>query len=207
MTAGHTRPKIKICGITRPEDALKAQALGADYIGFIFTKYSPRQITATQARAMTALLTTARPVGVFVEQDLQQTLEIAATAGLHGIQHHRYFHREALAPYFYIHVCSSDALPEFDFSAQLDSIGALLVDKAAPGTYGGTGQSFDWRALPPAQMARIIIAGGIGPDNIAAALALRPFGVDLSSRVESAPGIKDHHKMEQLFEIIGGEQS
>lgn len=192
--------KIKICGITRVEDALLAEALGADFIGMIFTRESKRQVVVDQAKEIASKLTSALPVGVFIEQDFDETVGIAREAGLRGVQHHALLFQKP-APFFYIHAHGvtgevradvfSDPAPDY-----------ILLDSHAAGQKGGTGKVFDWQYMPAHHRARIFMAGGIGAHNIAAALALKPYAVDLSSSVEESPGIKGHQKLKLLFAEI-----
>lgn len=192
------KTKVKICGITREDDALLAEKLGADFIGFIFSKYSKRQVHPDQAEQMISKLTTAKPVGVFVEQDLEETLSIARQAGLYGIQHHGFF-EEGIKDFFYIHTVP---VSDQDLAGDIFNISApdaFLCDTKVKGQYGGTGQSFDWSILPEEQIHKIIIAGGVGAHNISDILKTGAYAADLSSSVESAPGIKDHHKLREFF--------
>lgn len=190
--------KVKICGITRVEDALFAESLGADFIGFIFTRHSKRQIEVEQAIAIVKRLTSAKPIGVFIEQDYDETQEIARAAGLFGIQHYSYF-AEGFASYFYIHAQNFYDAQPFDAFLNKPGPDVFLIDHAVKGLYGGTGQSFDWSALPKDRMHKMIIAGGIGPNNVMQALHFNPYAIDLSSSVEVAPGIKDHRLLERFF--------
>lgn len=194
------RSNIKICGITRIEDALLAEELGADFIGLIFTRPSPRCITPGQAREITSRLTRAKAVGVFVEQNFEETLAIAKTAGLAGIQHYSLPEKKP-APYFCIYAQAVQGVVD-DTVFQHPVPDYILLDTYSVRQHGGTGRSFDWSLIPPAHHHRIFIAGGIGPHNIAAALALRPYAIDLSSGVEDSPGIKSHEKLNHLFAEI-----
>lgn len=193
------KTRIKICGITRVEDALLAEKLGADFIGLILTHHSKRSISADHARDIAGALTTAKPIGVFVEQDFAETINLARHIGLHGVQHYTYFDA-GFAPFFYIHAQSiaAEQHPNMGFS----SADALLMDTKVGSQHGGTGQTFDWSVLPPVHLSRTIIAGGITPDNIADALRLTPYAVDLSSGIEDSPGIKNAQKLQQLFKEV-----
>jgi phosphoribosylanthranilate isomerase len=192
------RTKIKICGITRPQDAMLAEQLGADYLGFIFAPSSPRYIAPMDARAITAQLTRAVPVGVFVDTSVDETLAIAHAAGLKAIQHYQY-HPGAFRDYSYICAMRMGA-PDMPADWSLSAADYVLVDSYDAHSHGGTGKTFDWSALAGQPMARLFLAGGIGAHNLGAALRLSPFAVDLSSAVESAPGQKHPLKLQQLFE-------
>ena len=196
------RPKIKICGITRVEDALLAESLGANYIGLIFATRSPRCIAPEQARAITSCLETARSVGVFLEQTLDESLSIAASAGLAGIQHYALLEKKP-TPFFYMHAQPvRGEVQESLFDNPVPDY--VLLDTYAGGQHGGTGKTFDWSLIPSAHRNRLFIAGGIGPQNIAPALALGVYGIDLSSGVEDEgrPGIKNAEKLKHLFAEI-----
>lgn len=196
------RSKIKICGITRVEDALLAEELGADYIGLIFTSQSKRMVSVSQAGAITSRLTRVKPVGVFIEQDFGETLAIAAAAGLAGIQHYSLFDRK---PGAYTYIYAQNAAGAADFSQPVPDY--FLLDSHVDGQKGGTGQVFDWAKMPEQGCEKIFMAGGIGPHNIAEAMRYKPYAIDLSSGVEESPGIKDHKKLKQLFaEIENAEQ-
>jgi len=194
------KPKIKICGITNSRDALLAESLGADYIGMIFARQSPRNVTVELADAIAQKLTTAKPVGVFVEQDYIKTLEIAQKVGLWGIQHYSYYPQK-FPDFQYIYAVRMGAP---DAPKDLSSLQAdyLLLDSYVENQHGGTGKTFDWAELAQLDRSRAFLAGGLGPLNICAAAQTFPYALDLSSSVETAPGIKDANKLQQLFENL-----
>jgi phosphoribosylanthranilate isomerase len=189
------RTRIKICGITRAEDAAVAVACGADAIGFVFAP-SPRQVTLAQAAEVAASVPppVAR-VGVFVNPDPGVVEEVIAEVGLTAVQ---------LCGDESPELCSDLSIPVvkvlrvgigFDWSEVEPYRGhaaALLLDTFVPGKAGGTSQAFDWRSIGESPVwAHLFIAGGLTADNVADAIrALRPFAVDVSSGVESAPGVK-----------------
>lgn len=194
------RTRIKICGITRAEDAAVAVACGADAIGFVFAP-SPRQVTFAQAAQVAASVPppVAR-VGVFVDPEPGLVEEAVAAVGLTAVQ---------LCGHETPGMCSALPVPvikaiavgtDFDWDSAEPyrrHAGALLLDTYVAGKAGGTSQAFDWQSAgePPA-WAHLFVAGGLGPDNVAGAIrAIRPFAVDVSSGVESAPGIKDAEKI------------
>lgn len=194
------RSKIKICGITRAEDALLAEELGADFIGLIFTRTSPRCVTVEQARQITARLTRARAIGVFVEQNFDETTAIAAATGLSGIQHYTLFPAKP-APCFYVHAHAVQGKTE-ESLLNHSAPDYLLLDTYSKNQHGGTGKIFDWSILPTLHRHRIFLAGGIGPHNIRQALSHYPYAIDLSSGVEDRPGIKSAEKLKHLFAEI-----
>lgn len=187
--------RIKICGITRPQDALAAAEAGADALGFMFFAGSSRAIDLAAAREIIRQLPPfiAR-VGVFVNPSREEVLR-AMEAGIDTLQ----FHGEE-SPEF----CASFDRPVIKAlrvrdASSLTSLGqyrvaAILLDAFVPGQLGGTGARFDWELAIRAREtgARIILAGGLTPENIGEAVRkVRPFGVDVSSGVECSPGQKD----------------
>lgn len=196
-----SRPTIKICGITRVEDALLAESLGADHIGLIFASQSPRCLTVERAIKIRSALTHAQPVGVFVDHDLEATLEIAKKVGLSVIQHHQKL-PEKPDPYGYFRVLSVQDAGSLGDISQDSLPDKFLLDTYVKGVPGGTGQRFDWNLvanLTPELRAKVILAGGLNPDNVAEAVATGASGIDVSSGVEPGPkndlrndpGIKD----------------
>jgi phosphoribosylanthranilate isomerase len=204
-------PRVKICGLTNFEDAAAAVEAGADLLGFIFYERSPRYVEPEQAREIVARLRRAYPpgeqpayrvVGVFVNRPAAYIAAIMALVGLDWAQlsgdepvavlealQRRAF--KAIRPRTY-----EEADAEASFYAALSPKAGprLLIDAYRPGEYGGTGQRADWEiAAQLARLRSILLAGGLTPDNVAEAVrAVRPWGVDVSSGVERAPGVKDH---------------
>jgi phosphoribosylanthranilate isomerase len=190
---------LKVCGITNQEDGAAAIAGGATAIGFNFYPRSPRYIAPERA-AEIASAPGVRRVGVFVNEDRARIEEIARIAALDVAQLHG---DEAPAGYpASIAVWKAARVSEgFDF-AQFDHCPAeaLLLDGPAAELYGGSGKTFDW-SLAVVGAHRIILAGGLDASNVAQAVALaHPWGVDACSRIESAPGKKDHKKMTEFLE-------
>lgn len=183
---------VKICGITNESDALMATAMGTDAVGFIFAP-SSRQIAPTQARDIARRLPPEiLTVGVFRDEAPQRVVEVVNTAGLRGVQLHGHetpaeakWIRQRV-PFVVKAFAAGDPLLDKVADYPVD---AVLLDSAQP----GSGQVFDWslvEALPVG--ARLILAGGLGPDNVAEAVArVRPWGVDAATGVESSPGRKD----------------
>ena len=194
---------VKICGITRLEDAQQAVEHGATALGFVFWPRSPRYVAPERAaeivRALPAGVTT---VGVFVNEPVDRVRAIAATAGVGIVQ----LHGDEPAAY-----AGAVGYPIFRSVTLADAIEAsvtwpvgtrLLLDAADRERRGGTGQQVDWsRAAAIARQQPVILAGGLTPDNVADAIAdVEPYGVDVSSGVESAPGIKDAIKVARFLE-------
>ena len=197
---------VKVCGLTRIEDAAAACELGAAAVGFIFWPRSPRFIDPYRARAIVrALPPFVTPVGVFVNQPADYVNGVASLVRLGAVQLHgdedvEYIARIARPVIKAVSngtAASSSAWPR-------DAV--LLVDAHDPERRGGTGLAADWDAAARlARSRRVLLAGGLNAGNVADAVAhVRPFGVDVSSGVESAPGIKDRGRMEDFFRVLRG---
>jgi len=195
--------RVKICGITNRDDALHAAACGADALGFVFFSGSPRCVTPEQVRAIAEVLPPfVSRVGLFVNESPERIRAIAGECGLDVLQLHGDEVPAACVfpPYRVIKgVRPRNSVDLAPLSAY--PVAALLVDAAVPGQFGGTGQRADWQlAAQLAAAHRVILAGGLTPDNVAtAAQQVRPYGVDVSSGVESAPGRKDPAKVAQFI--------
>jgi phosphoribosylanthranilate isomerase len=194
---------VKICGITRDEDARAAVEFGADALGFIFWPDSPRVISAEAARAIIeSIPQPVQAVGVFVNQPVSFVNDCVRRAGLTRVQ----LHGEE-TPDYAAHV-SCPVIKSTTVGRKLaDGWPAdvlWLIDVHDPQRRGGTGRTVDWAAAAEiAAERRVLLAGGLTPDTISEAIArVRPFGVDVSSGVESAPGKKDRAKLEALFEAL-----
>jgi phosphoribosylanthranilate isomerase len=196
---------VKICGITRADDAHQAIGCGANALGFVFWPRSPRFIDPFRARAIVRTLPPfVTVVGVFVDQPLAEVNGIAALVPLSAVQLHG---SEPPQTPDAIRVPVIKALSGPDADASADhwtTRVTLLVDAHDPERRGGTGRKADWTAAARIAARRpIILAGGLTPDNVAEAIAsVQPFGIDLSSGVESAPGIKDPARLRALFDIV-----
>ena len=197
---------VKICGITRGEDAAAAVACGAGALGFVFWPKSPRFIDPAAARQIIRTLPPfVTPVGVFVNQPAEEVNEVAALAGLGAVQ----LHGDESAEYAsamtrpVLKALTVDAAEKHAERAWPAGT-MVLLDVHDPVRRGGTGQTIDWaRAAGIAAEQPIVLAGGLNADNVATALAhVRPFGIDVSSGVERAPGIKDRDRLQALFEAI-----
>ncbi|PWT96912.1 MAG: N-(5'-phosphoribosyl)anthranilate isomerase [Terriglobia bacterium] len=189
---------LKICGITNAEDAAAAIAAGATAIGFNFYPRSPRYIAPERA-ADIASPEGVRRVGVFVDEQAAHIQEIARVAALGVAQLHG---AEAPSQYpEHLPVWKAARVDDaFDFSIYQDSPAeALVLDGPAGELFGGSGKSFDWSRAAVSRR-RVILAGGLDASNVAQAVALaRPWGVDACSKLESAPGKKDHRRMTEFL--------
>ncbi len=195
--------RVKICGITRLADAVAAAEAGADAVGFVFHSASPRYIKPENAgviaRALPPFLTTVR---VFVDSPPDQVKQTLAAAGLDVAQLHGSESVEYCAMFPRVIKAMRVKGPEVvDMLKEYTSVSAFLLDAFHPDALGGTGESFDWKiAAKAAQTHRIILAGGLTPDNIAEAVGqVRPYAVDVASGVEKTPGIKDLDKVREFI--------
>lgn len=194
---------MKVCGITRLEDALAAVELGAAALGFVCWKGSPRCLDREALRAIVqALPPFVLTVGVFVDQPVDEMIATARFAGLHVVQLHG-----AEDPGTYagmdVPVIKSISVTDKGFSIDPDAYPptvTILLDAHDPVRKGGTGQTIDWSmAALLAARRRVILAGGLSASNVGEAIArVRPYAVDVSSGVERAPGIKDPEKLERF---------
>lgn len=193
---------IKVCGITSVNDALHAIEQGATAVGFVLWDKSPRAVAVDRATEIIAKLPShVMTVGVFVNEPIDSIRTTAKRAGLTAVQLHG-DEPPAYADALDWPVIRAVSVSEIDRVADAWPVDtALLVDNIDPVRRGGTGAAVDWsRAAGVAKTRRIVLAGGLTPDNVASAIrAVRPFGVDVSSGVESAPGVKDFDKVTQFI--------
>jgi phosphoribosylanthranilate isomerase len=196
---------VKICGITRVEDAMMAVSLGATAIGFIFWPGSPRCIAPSDARAIAdSLPEQVLKVGVFVDAAPAQIQHTIGEAHLTAVQ----LHGDEAAPSALalktrvIKAMSLDQVSDAALEAWRGT--PILLDANDPVRRGGTGRTIDWRrAASVAARHDVILAGGLRPENVVDAITrVRPYGIDVSSGVEAAPGVKDHDKLRGLFEAL-----
>lgn len=206
--------KVKVCGVTDPENARLAVELGADYLGLNFYPGSPRCIGIERAREIAAAVGGRVPlVGVFVNHG--EAGEVAERVGLDLLQFSGDERLEEIAPFAArgIKVFRTGGPPDPEALAPYREFWAILLDAPHGSLYGGTGAVWDHAAVAPETPGlagrRVFLAGGIGPDNARRAVAgARPFAIDVCSRVESSPGIKDPELLRRLFEEIrNGETS
>lgn len=192
--------RVKICGITRPEDALAAAAAGADAIGLVFAE-SPRQVTVEQAAAILRVLPPfVTPVALFVDATADAVREVCGPLGIRTVQLHGDEPpavAEALADCCLVKAFRIGSAADIAAVAGYPAA-AYLLDSRVAGRSGGTGTAFDWQLLRGVAWDKpVILAGGLNPGNVAQAVRkVRPYAVDTSSGVESAPGIKDAAKVQ-----------
>jgi phosphoribosylanthranilate isomerase len=198
--------KVKICGITNIDDALSAAELGADALGFIFVKSSPRHINPSAARKIIqALPPFVVPVGVVADMAYNDVLEIIDQTSIGCVQFHgdetpKQIVKYPVPVYKSFRVDSSfnpEVLRRYKGSA-------YLLDTKISGELGGTGQTFNWEiAIKAKEYGRIILAGGLTPENIIEAVrTVQPYAVDVNSGVEESPGKKDRTKIKLLFKQL-----
>ena len=196
--------KVKICGVTRPEDARAAVAAGADYIGVNFWPQSPRAVDVERARAIADAAGDTPLVGVFVDAERDDVERTAEQVGLALLQ----FHGDESPAY-----CAAWARPVIKairvpagasataLAAPFGAVAYLLLDAWVPGRPGGTGMCVPAEALAGLAADRVFLAGGLTPENVAEAVQrVRPFAVDVASGVEQHAGVKNHEKIQRFIE-------
>lgn len=196
--------RIKICGITSVEDALLAVGAGADAIGLIFWARSPRAVEVEQAREIArALPPLVSTVGVFVDETPDHVRGVADAVGLSGVQLHG---DEEVADWarFPRPVLKALAVERYADSPWRHARAAILVDARDPVTIGGTGRTVDWDMAREIGANRpLVLAGGLTPDNVRRAVeTVRPWGVDVASGVEAAPGVKDPARVRAFIDAV-----
>jgi phosphoribosylanthranilate isomerase len=197
--------KVKVCGITRLEDALFCAEEGADALGFIFVKESPRFIKYDQAeKIINQLSPFILKIGVFLDESRDNVIRIADSIGLSAVQ----LHGSEAPNYtedFPIPVIKTFRIHnKFKYSELDNYTGCVpLLDTYSGVMHGGTGTAFNWKGIPEQLRKRIILAGGVSADNIKSIYSeISPAAVDLSSSLESAPGIKDIQKVKNFFNEV-----
>ena len=200
--------RVKICGITRPEDARAAVAAGADALGFIFYPPSPRNISAGDVgRIVKDLPPFVTRVGVFVNDSVERIGIVAHTAGLNlvqlaGDEDAKYI--SGLRGIPWIKAIRVENEKDIEGCLEIMKLGHVLLDSKVHGVMGGSGKSFDWSLVKdriPGE--KIVLAGGLNVENIEEAIrVVKPYAVDVSSGVESSPGIKDHDKIREFIALV-----
>lgn len=202
------RTRVKICGITHPQDAMTAVEYGADAIGLVFYTPSPRNVSIEQAAEIVAHLPPfVSKIGLFVNADPVFIHSVVKHVALDGLQ----FHGDETAaeceqinmPYYKaIRVKNDTNL--LQYASQYARANALLLDAYSEAAVGGTGQVFDWSLIPANMGKPIILAGGLNPQNVTAAIQqVNPYAVDVSGGVEASKGIKDATKIAAFMQAVG----
>jgi phosphoribosylanthranilate isomerase len=201
------RVRVKICGITREEDALVAATAGADAIGFVHWAGSRRAVSAERARAIAAVLPPfVTTVALFVDPAADEVRRVIAEARPDLLQFHGdedpAFCAGFGVPYIKA-VKIGAAAPGAALLGYHAGARGLLLDTHDPVVVGGTGRAFDWSLVPSGRERPLILAGGLHAGNVAAAIRLvRPFAVDVSSGVEAGPGIKDAARVREFMQAV-----
>jgi phosphoribosylanthranilate isomerase len=198
------RTRIKICGITRVEDALDAVRLGADAIGLVFYAPSPRAVTLEQAKTIVhGLPPFVTVVGLFVNEERATIERYLREVPIDLLQFHGDESAADCAGYsrpWIKAIRMREGIDLAEVERTYDQASALLLDSYRAGVPGGTGQSFDWRRIPASLVSRIILAGGLDSENVAQAIQMvHPYAVDVSGGVERSKGIKDAMKIEAFI--------
>ena len=201
------KTRVKICGVTRVRDARLAVSLGASMIGCVMARDSKRRATPAQAEAIVHAVGDSVPVVlVFRTATETEIVEACVRTGATTVQ----FHESAEAGYAQLEArgfrvirvkqmpAGARRLPMMKPSPRADRI--YLLDSGL----GGTGVTWNWKALGSRAPKHVFVAGGVNPENVKTLMKLKPYGVDLAGSVESAPGVKDAGKLRALFEAIGG---
>jgi phosphoribosylanthranilate isomerase len=194
------RTRVKICGFTRPDDAVAAVRLGADAIGLVFYPPSPRHVEIETARVIAGVLPPfVTVVGLFVDDAAKGIREVLERVRIDLIQFHGDEPPEYCAGFGKPYIKALRMRPDLDLAAAMAAHGeasGFLLDAWHPDAKGGTGSRFDWSLIPEDKAGSLILAGGLEPGNVGEALrTARPYAVDVSSGVEARKGIKDAGKM------------
>lgn len=197
--------KVKICGITRLKDAFAAARLGADYLGFVFYKKSPRHISPHKAKVIISFLPSqTSAVGVFVNDSEDNVKRISDYCGLKELQFHGDETPQYCRRFKGYKIIKAFRVKDKNSLKNLNKfkVSAFLFDAFDKKGFGGTGKTFNWPLIKPFLKTKtpIILSGGINPGNIQSAIKkVSPYAVDISSGVEISPGIKSRKLMKKLF--------
>ena len=201
------RVRVKICGVTRLEDALEAARLGADALGFVFHPASPRFVSTDRAAEIVAALPPfVTSVGLFVNADAALVDSVLDEIPLDLLQFHGAETPAECARFGKPWIKALAVAPGVDLlQSATDFRGGrgLLLDAFVPGSHGGTGRTADWSSIPGRMPVPVVLAGGLHPGNVGAAIrTVRPWGVDVSSGVERDKGVKDHQELAAFMEGV-----
>lgn len=201
------RTRIKFCGITRVEDALAAVALGVDALGFVFYRNSPRYVTARTAAEIASVMPAfVSKVALFVNPQPGEVDRVLNGMHVDLLQFHGEESPQECRTYGRPFIKAVRMRADTDLariSSRYAAARAILADAYDPRHHGGTGATFDWRSIGAFEGKALILAGGLTPDNVGAAVrSVRPYAVDVSSGIESAPGKKDPAKMRRFVESV-----
>ena len=203
------RTRVKVCGITRVEDAKTAVDAGADAIGLVFYEPSPRYVRIQQAREIAASVPAfVSVVALFVNADAEYVQDVLNSVRIDLIQFHGDEENDFCSQFQRPFIKAQRVRETSDVVASCvrfpDAL-AILLDSYKPGVPGGTGESFDWSLIPKSQTKPLILAGGLTPENVAPAIKqVQPFAVDVSGGVEQSKGIKDPAKIDAFLSEVYG---
>jgi phosphoribosylanthranilate isomerase len=203
----NARTRVKFCGITRPEDAQAAVALGVDAIGLVFVPRSRRCVDIQLAGDVVAAIgPLVSVIGLFMDAEAVEVAAVLDAVPLDALQFHGgeapEYCRQFKRPYIKA-LAMGDGVDVSNAASRYAGARGVLLDAHRSGEQGGSGLSFDWSTIPDTLAGRIILAGGLSPDNVGAAIAqVRPYAVDVSSGIESAPGIKCPRRMQQFMNEV-----
>jgi phosphoribosylanthranilate isomerase len=207
--AQNNRVRVKVCGLTSLEDARFASGALADFLGFVFYEESPRYIDPAKAGAIINWIEGPLTVGVFVNHALDDVNMIASQSGLDIVQLHGNespeYCRLIEKPVIKVFRVNDETDPDSlrgEVELYLEDVDYLLFDTKSESAWGGTGKTFDWSLIKDLSVdLPVFLSGGLNPDNVKKACrTVQPWGIDLSSGLESSPGLKDFDKLEQLFD-------
>lgn len=207
----HINTRIKICGITRPEDALTAASLGADAVGLVFYEPSPRNVDIDQACAVVDCLPPfVTRVGLFVDAKPELVNRVLEKVGLDLLQFHGDESPQDCEEYNRPYIKAIRMRDDVDLQSEAQrftSASGLLLDAYQPGIPGGTGESFDWSRVSKDVLQKldkpVILAGGLNQSNVGGAILLvQPYAVDVSGGIESEKGVKDHARMSAFVKAV-----
>ena len=202
----HTR--IKFCGLTRAEDVRLAVELGVDYLGLVFAPQSPRRLLLGQARMLRDLVPQDIAVVALMMDNARADVEKVVESLRPDVLQFHGGEDEMLCasfglPFWKAIAMGGQAEAAFSAIARYPGASGFLFDGHAAGEQGGSGKRFDWKQMPSALDRPFFLAGGLSPENVGVALqTARPWGVDVSSGIEAAPGIKHADKMRQFVEAV-----
>ena len=202
-----SRTRIKICGITRPEDARAAVHGGADALGLVFYPKSPRAVSLEQAREIAAVVPPfVTLVGLFVDEPAEQVKQVLEAVPLGLLQFHGDEQPAYCQQFSRPWIKALRVQPDTDIAAACRLYSAaqgLLLDAWQEGVPGGTGKTFDWSLARPDLSMPVVLAGGLNPANVGSAIArVRPVAVDVSGGVELEPGIKNAQAIKQFVAAV-----
>ena len=202
-----SRTRIKLCGMTRNEDVALAVTLGVDFIGLIFAERSPRRVSLEQAIALRALVpSTTAVVALLMDNPRAEVDVIVSTVRPDLLQFHGCEDEDFCTGFglsYWKALAMGDGGDPMAMMACYPSASGFVLDGHGTGEAGGSGRRFDWSRLPQDAERPILLAGGLTADNVASAVrTVRPWGVDVSSGIESAPGIKDPEAMRHFVAAV-----